>query len=296
MPEPIFLLFELGVYILAIICLRHAWRESWVHVISLSTGMAYGILLEYAAIDIFHAYRYGNFLIMIARTVPLCIGISWGMIIYTAMETSNRFMLPWYLRPIVDALLALTIDLSMDAIAIRLGFWSWGVAGPWFGVPLGNFYAWFLVVFGFSMLFRLGQLWHLAGQLVFLRDIMVAIVAIPLTVFGLTALIQPSFAQVSEGGTAWLIVGLLFTGSLVFTVRVALRTRRDHPLDLAPLCVPVCFHVFFVGVLFWSGIYRQIPALTGVSVVMLGVGMWLHLWPTWDRLSSMIMQGMPRRE
>jgi len=296
MPEPIFLLFEIGIYILAIICLRHAWMESWVHVINLSTGMIYGILLEYAAIDIFHAYRYGTFLIMVARTVPLCIGISWGMIIYTAMETSNRFVLPWYLRPIVDALLALTIDLSMDAIAIRLGFWNWSVAGPWFGVPLANFYAWFLVVFGFSMLLRLAQLWHFAGHFVFLRDIAIMIMAIPLTVFGLTALLQPSFALVSEGGVAWLIIGLLLAGSLVFTAGAAFRTRRDYPLDLALLSVPVCFHVFFLGVLFWSGIYRKIPALIGVSVLMLGIGLWLHLWPTWNRLSNIIVQNIPRRE
>lgn len=59
---------------------------------------------------------------MIDGLVPLCIGISWGVVIYTAMATSDRFGLPWYLRPIMDALLALTIDLGMDAIAIRLGF------------------------------------------------------------------------------------------------------------------------------------------------------------------------------
>ena len=100
--------------------------------------MVYGVLLEYAAITIFQAYDYGHFLIMVAGMVPLCIGISWGIILYTAMATSDCFDLPWYLRPIVDALLALTIDLSMDAIAIRLGFWTWRSAGPWFGVPLGR--------------------------------------------------------------------------------------------------------------------------------------------------------------
>ena len=74
--------------------------------------MIYGVLLEYGAIMTFHAYVYGHFLIMIFGAVPLCIGVSWGMIIYTAMETSDRFALPWYLRPILDALLALTIDLE----------------------------------------------------------------------------------------------------------------------------------------------------------------------------------------
>ena len=130
MPELAFLLVEVGVYILAIGCLRHAWARGWSRLLGLVAGMIYGLLLEYGAIVTFRAYVYGHFLIMIFGAVPLCIGVSWGMIIYTAMETSDRFALPWYLRPILDALLALTIDLSMDAIAIRLGFWTWGRRVP----------------------------------------------------------------------------------------------------------------------------------------------------------------------
>src|SRR5438034_1799209 len=121
MPETAFLLVEVGVYILAISCLRHAWARGWSRLVGLVTGMIYGLLLEYGAIVTFHAYVYGHFLIMIFGAVPLCIGVSWGLIIYTAMETSDRFALAWYLRPILDALLALTIDLSMDAIAIQIG-------------------------------------------------------------------------------------------------------------------------------------------------------------------------------
>ena len=191
MPEAAVLIVEVGVYILAISCLRHAWAHGSSRLLGLVAGMIYGVLIEYGAILTFHAYVYGHFLIMIFGAVPLCIGVSWGLIIYTAMETSDRFALPWYLRPIIDALLALTIDLSMDAIAIRLGFWTWGQAGPWFGVPLGNFYAWFIVVLGFSLLLRFGRLWSLAGPLVLLADVAVAILAIPLSVRGLITLLRP---------------------------------------------------------------------------------------------------------
>jgi uncharacterized membrane protein len=286
MPKPVFLLFELGVYILASSCLRHAWARGSSRVAGLVAGMIYGVLLEYAAILTFHAYRYGHFRIMIFGMVPLCVGISWGMIIYTAMETSDRFALPWYLRPIVDATLALTIDLSMDAIAIRLGFWTWGAPGPWFGVPLGNFYAWFVVVFGFSLLLRLGRLWSLAGRLVFLGDVAVVIVAVSLSVLGLRALLQPYFALVSQGVAGWLILSLLLGGSALLTVGAALRTRHDQGLDLVLLSVPVGFHGFFFGALFWAGIDRQIPALIVLSALMLVAGLLLHLWPSWDRLAK----------
>src|SRR4051794_34896408 len=92
--------------------------------------MAYGVLLEYATIQSYHSYSYGRFLLMVGGAVPLCIGVSWGIIIYSAMATSDQRVASWWLRPWVDALLALLIDLSMDAVAIRLGFWTWGRQVP----------------------------------------------------------------------------------------------------------------------------------------------------------------------
>jgi uncharacterized membrane protein len=286
MPEPVFLVFEFGVYSLAIICLCHARARGWSQVFGLGAGMLYGVLIEYAAIRTFHAYVYGHFLIMIDGLVPLCIGISWGVVIYTAMATSDRFGLPWYLRPIMDALLALTIDLGMDAIAIRLGFWTWDTAGPWFGVPLGNFYAWFVVVLGFSLLLRLGQLWSNAGRRGFLGDIIVASVAVPLAAIALMTLLQPYFALVSQGVAAWLIIGLLLGSSALLTLGAARRTRHDHPLDLVLLGVPLGFHSFFFAALFWARIDRQVPALIAISALMLISGLLLHIWPSWNRLSG----------
>ena len=284
MPATAFLLIEIGVYILAIACFRHAWVRGRSRLLALVAGMIYGLLLEYGAIATFHAYVYGHFLIMIFGAVPLCIGVSWGLIIYTAMETSDRFALPWYLRPILDALLALTIDLSMDAIAIRLGFWTWGQAGPWFGVPLGNFYAWFIIVFGFSLLFRLGRIWSLGGLPTLLGDVAVAILAILLSVVGLSTLLRPYYTLIARGAWAWLIMSVLLGGSVLLAIWAARRTRRGQRLDLVLLSVPLFFHVFSFGALLTSGIYRQVPALIAISALMLGTGLLLHLWPSRVRL------------
>jgi uncharacterized membrane protein len=283
MPQAAFLLVEVGVYILAISCLHHAWAHGWSRLVGLVAGMIYGVLIEYGAILTFHAYVYGHFLIMIFGAVPLWIGVSWGMIIYTAMETSDRFALPWYLRPIVDALLALTIDLSMDAIAIRLGLWTWEQAGPWFGVPLGNFYAWFTVVLGFSLLVRLGRLWTFAGPVVLLADVALASLAIALSVFGLITLLRPYYALIARGAAAWLLIGVLLGGSMLLAIWAARRARHDHPLDLVLLSVPVFFHVCSFGALLASGMYRRVPALLAISALMLVVGLLLHLWPSRDR-------------
>lgn len=48
------------------------------------------------------------------------------------------------------------LDLSLDAIAIRRGYWQWNfpLNAGWFGVPAGNLYAWMFVVFFFFLLCR----------------------------------------------------------------------------------------------------------------------------------------------
>ena len=46
---------------------------------------------------------------------------------------------------------------SQNAIAIRIGLWTWHGIGPtdgWFGVPAGNFYSWLIVTLAFSGLSR----------------------------------------------------------------------------------------------------------------------------------------------
>ena len=54
----------------------------------------------------------------------------------------------------------------MDAVAIRLGMWDWGLGftQQYFGVPYVNFWAWFWVVFSFSLGLRL--LGHASSQIV----------------------------------------------------------------------------------------------------------------------------------
>jgi hypothetical protein len=147
-------------------------------------------------------------------------------------------------------------------------------------VPLGNFYAWFIVVLGFSLLLRLSRLWSLAGPLVLLGDVALAILAILLSVVGLSTLLRPYYALIAQGAWAWLIIGVLLGGSALLAIWAARRTRRDQPLDLVLLSVPLFFHVFSFGALLASGMYRQVPALIAISALMLGVGLLLHLWPS----------------
>src|SRR5512143_1305112 len=156
MPNLYFILFELIIYLQLTLCLRHAWRQGTAKLLRLLAGILFGVTLELATIRQLHAYEYGQFLIMVLD-VPLCIGVAWGCIIYSAMEFSNASSLPYWMRPILDGLLALNIDLALDAVAIRFGFWDWGqgLKFQYFGVPYANFWAWFWVIFSFSLGYRL---------------------------------------------------------------------------------------------------------------------------------------------
>jgi uncharacterized membrane protein len=156
MPNLYFISFELMIYLLLALCLQHARRQGLTNLLRLLAGVVYGVILELATIHQLSAYGYGHFLLMIGN-VPLCIGVAWSCIIYSSMEFSDASSLPYWVRPVLDGLLALSIDLALDAVAIRLGFWSWGqgLRFQYFGVPYANFWAWFLVVFSFSLGYRL---------------------------------------------------------------------------------------------------------------------------------------------
>jgi uncharacterized membrane protein len=156
MLSPYFLLFELIIYVQLALCLVHAWRQSTANLLRLLAGIIFGVSLELATIRQLDAYEYGRFLVMVLD-VPLCIGVAWSCILYSVMEFSDASSLPYFLRPVLDGLLALNIDLALDAVAIRFGFWDWGwgLEAQYFGVPFANFWAWFWVIFFFSMGHRL---------------------------------------------------------------------------------------------------------------------------------------------
>src|SRR5919108_6046934 len=125
MPNLYFVLYEISLYLQLMLCLPHAWKHGSANLLRLLVGIPFGVLLELATIRQLNAYAYAQFIFMVLD-VPLGIGVAWGCILYSVMEFSGGSSLPYPLRPVLDALLALNIDLSLDAVAIRFGFWNWG--------------------------------------------------------------------------------------------------------------------------------------------------------------------------
>jgi uncharacterized membrane protein len=99
------------------------------------------------------AYSYNEKFVVFLDRVPLFIVLSWAIILWTAMQISDASSRSLRQRVCRDASLAVLLDLSFDATAIRHEFWTWHGVNfneAWFGVPAGNFFGWLWVSLAFS--------------------------------------------------------------------------------------------------------------------------------------------------
>jgi len=270
LPNLYFLAFEILVLVLFLACLQNAWqRGSWI-VWQLLAGVLFGLLLEWATIQQLNTYEYGHFLVMLGP-VPVVIGVAWGTIIYSVRAFSDSTNLPVWARPVLDGLMAINLDLSMDAIAIRLGMWDWGDGFnfEYFGVPYNNFWAWFWVVFSFSLSLRLisklpglwGRWLSPAGAIICgTAGVLITnhiITNIPIDLIRYAAIIAVL-------GSALLLV-------LALRPEVSIRSRAAFIF-----LVPIGFHAYFLIAGLVSSAILDPPFLLVVSVVMSVVALGIH--------------------
>lgn len=182
--------------------------------------------------------------------------------------------------PFVDALLAISLDLAFDAIAIRVGLWTWigvDLSQGWFGVPWGNFYAWLFVTMGFSFVtrwFRQASARRPAREWLQL--------AVPIPAFAILSaailpfhLLEPIIDPSAGGG------GVLFFVTLALFAALAARgvfgPGRDAPdgqrtaiLDLRlAILTRIAMQGFFLAALLVMGLAFRLPVLLGVALFFL---------------------------
>lgn len=270
MPNLYFIVFELIIYLQLALCLDHAWKQGPANLLRLLAGILFGVALELATIRQLHAYEYGRFLFMVLD-VPLCIGVAWSCILYSSMEFSDASSLPYWTRPILDGLLALNIDLALDAVAIRLGFWDWG-AGlkyQYFGVPYANFWAWFWVVSSFSLGYRL-LAWRTDWASRWLSPLTALGVGLA-GVLGTNSFI--SFAVPFESHDTVVLVTLIL--ALVFVI--CLRPRFYlRPVPSLVFWIPFITHFYLLSAGLVSGTILNPPVLLLIGLVMMVVAFYLH--------------------
>jgi uncharacterized membrane protein len=280
-PAYCFPFAELSLYLLFIACLVYAVRQGAQHVGYLFGGLLFGLILEYVNVNANLGYTYGRFWVMFGQApkdIPLCIGVGWGVIMYSARLFSDRLGLSLWTAAALDALLAISIDLSMDTVAYRLHMWHWSwepgfdpLTKQWFGVPFGNFFGWLLVVFFYSSFSRLlersflkrASLRGLKAALVPLLAVLLSQVCLYITLIHIDKFLLDRFGLHS-------IHRLIVFG--VFLILLAVKGLRNRPQASTPMpiiswLIPLWLHGFFFAWLFIGGFHRENALLTAIATL-----------------------------
>ena len=286
MVNPLFLFLEIAATLIFAGAALAALRRGRLPFLELISAAAFGLLLEESSQLIFETYNYSPDWVLVLDRAPLVIGLTWALLIAGAMRITDALGVRRWTASFVDAALVIMLDLAFDAVAIRVGMWTWVDIGPtdgWFGVQAGNFYTWLFVTFGFSLLTR------------WLRDRaarrrgaewLQLLVPIPAYAILIASIIPYAFisarTNAPPGGALWLSFA-----SIGLFVMVALRgvfgTGRQPPdgqmaaiVDLRlAFFTRLSIQAFFLLALLIMGFATQLPVLLIVSVALTTVDVWL---------------------
>ncbi len=277
--NPTFVVIEIGATAFFVLAAWLALRRGRLPFLELISAAAFGLLLEEGDQLIFGTYHYSPDFALAVDRAPLVIGLTWALIIAGAMRITDALGVRRRFAPFVDALLALMLDLAFDAIAIRMGLWTWRgmtIDQGWFGVPAGNFYAWLFVTLGFSVLTR----WLRAAaparpRLEWLQ------LAVPLPAFALLLVALVPFTVLkplvdpSPGG-GWILFVAALAGFIVVGVLGIVDPRHgpdrhagDAMLDLRlAFATRVAIHLVFLTACLALGLLSSAPVVVGAAVVL----------------------------
>jgi uncharacterized membrane protein len=123
--------------------------------IGVTTGLVYG------------PYHYTSTLGPRLGSVPVLIPLAWFVLVYSSYGLANVIAdrLPGGIsgapRPLIGlvllgALVITALDLVVDPILSGPGFraWVWDTAGPYYGVPIQNYFGWIVTAFVVHLLCR----------------------------------------------------------------------------------------------------------------------------------------------
>ena len=276
----LYLLLEIGAATFFVLAAWLALRRGRLPFLELISAATFGLLLEEGDQLIFETYHYADAWVLSIDRAPLVIGLTWALIIAGAMRITDALGVRRRWAPFVDSVLAIMLDLAFDAVAIRMGLWTWrGVPATdgWFGVPAGNFYAWLFVTWAFSFLTR------------WLRDVSTSRralewlqLAVPIPAFVLFlvwlvpfSLIKPLVDPTPGGGNLLFLITLIaFIGAAGWGVFGPNRGVPDGSstaiLDLRlAFATRLAVHGFFLVALVVIGLAAQEPVLFGASLVLI---------------------------
>jgi uncharacterized membrane protein len=140
--------------------LLHSYQNlGWKHALLL-LGLTFAVSLLFESVGVATGWVYGPYHYTaklgtkFLGLVPLLIPVAWFMMTYPSYLIALRLMPAvkntWIWRLGVAALGAVIMtawDLAMDPMMVAGGHWVWENGGSYFGVPLQNFWGWWLTIF-----------------------------------------------------------------------------------------------------------------------------------------------------
>ena len=274
MPRILFGLVEIVMLILFALSARFAYRTGGrQRLMELLSAVPFGLLLEQGDIKIFGSYAYSQGFFLKLGSVPVAIALAWAMIITSSMFMSDRLGIPPRLAPFADAVFAIVLDLSLDAIAIRQGLWHWNIPlnAGFFGVPAGNYYGWLFVALGFSAWTRWVRARGHADSSPWLQLFVPfpAYLTLLLALVPFIALQQFFFGGPMGGFPPFLVTLALFA---VLTGRSIRRGEGRLPKPwMMPLFPRLLIHGYFLSAGILLGIFQELPVLLAMSLGMAAI-------------------------
>jgi hypothetical protein len=283
-------------------------RENYRAIVQVISGSIFGITLEFMNVFLMSTYTYSSsFFLQLNNppdNIPIVIGLCWGLIIFACMSVSNNVKnIPEWSRPLIDGFLALTIDFSMDTIAIRLdgGFWNWidipmetlPSLNGFFGVNYGNFTGWFFVVVIFSSLIRFEKFIFLerldVNPVISLFFYCCApFIAYPLLFLSFHVLPIPIFLVLDDDtpqgilGLIILIYVLILAIIILCVVFIRSKFTIEKNGDLLAFSIFIFFHLSYLFFFFLEGLWITVPLILLLGVLMLIIDLSIH-WLIFDK-------------
>jgi putative membrane protein len=135
-----------------------------------SIGFIIPLCAEYIGVKSgfpFGDYHYTDLLgPRVLNTVPVVIPVIWSLMFYCVLSVTALWNFPpvrrdrnafhqLLLRAVLGGFLMVSWDLVADPLAVSTGYWTWHTDGFYFGIPLSNFFGWFLTSFLVFVLYGL---------------------------------------------------------------------------------------------------------------------------------------------
>ena len=265
-------------------------NRDYTRIEELVNGTIFGVMLEYINIFLFEGYNYHpDFWLqlgVVPNNVPLVIGMAWGLLGISTRAIAARFELPTVVSLLFATLLAVTFDLYLDIVAVRLegGFWVWAeFPENWdisnialYGVPWGNYIGWFFVMF------YLGLFNYLTRRIdrptrKWIHAVRILLVPIVSNIALLGTLMLLGYTGLRDY-SGW-IFGALYIGSMILVGLYLIRSKKPTKPSHSPFTALffISNYIFVLIASIAKGFWADIPYFLAGCVVFALVSILLDI-------------------